>query len=1088
MDDVLRYKLNNALTEIIVKYTGDLQGAVAELGGSTEILSEDFAIVTIPTSQIDALYNLKQTEYLEIPKRLYFMRFSSQQSACIYDDMTFGDSEIQPDGSGTLIGIIDSGIDIYNKDFINADGTTRIYGILDLSTGAEYTREQINESLLGENRINFTDTIGHGTAIAGICAGGGGGSRYRGIASGAELLIVKLGLSEGYARSTDIMRGLKYIKDMAEATEKPVAINISYGTNDGPHDGSSLVEGFINEVADSTVCAICIAMGNEGASGHHYSGNFSNGEPVRFNVDTNIGTMYMNLWKSFLDDAGIILTSPSGEKSGVITESSRINLDSTTINILFSLPSPYNIDTEVYINFEGEGEVESGIWSIEFVPYNIVVGEFDIWLPVTEAVGGDTRFLISDAYTSLTLPASAYKAIAVGGFNQLTETALGFSGRGYTRSTNYIKPDIVAPAYKIPAPSLGGGVDLFTGTSFAAPHVTGVAALMMQWGIVLKNDLFMYGERLKAFLQKGAKRYAAADYPNEVLGYGRLCFENTMRLMVRELSNISTQQINEEITSAQAAKSEDYMDFVRRQSSIIFDIEESENLISCKIDDDFYVLFVKRDYYTLNKNRLTNTLGIRQPYLMGLMQYEAALEKSGITMVQNQPYLNLRGRGILVAVIDTGIDYKNDAFIYEDGTTKIRYIWDQSAEYTGSNLCFGDEYSAEDINRALTGEIQLNTTDELGHGTTLAEIAAGRNGAAPDAELIVVKLKQAKRYLKDELFLSEDTPAFESSDLMLGVNYAYQKADELNMPVVICLGVGTNQGGHSGQTSLEDYLASVSRRYGVCLCVPTGNEGIARHHTSIDFAESDSYSEVELTVGENEAGVNIWIWNFIVNSVAVEIVSPLGETVAKLEPVANHESRFTLPRGGGIVEVKYYIPEFVGSDQHTSIRITKPAMGIWILRIYNYNNTSGTVHLWLPIVGFIGDDTFFINSNPSVTITNPATADGVMVVGGYNSADNSIFAPTGRGPTRFFLLRPYFCAPAVNLNGKSGTSLACAMASGAAALMLEWLILRNGIYTANTGVVTAYLIIGAQGEPDEIYPNNIWGYGRMNLYSSFKNL
>ncbi len=1096
MDDILRYRSDGSITEIIVKYTGDLANAVTELGGTTEILSEDFAIVTLPTSQIDALYRLHQTEYLEIPKRLYFMRFPTQRNACIYDNLTFGGAEL--DGSGALIGIIDSGIDIYNKDFIDENGNTRIAGIWDISgtgtppqgfnIGAAYTPEEINSSIRGENRINFTDTIGHGTAIAGICAGNGGGSRYMGIAPKAELIIVKLGLSDGYARSTDIMRGLKYIKDIAESANKPVAINISYGTNDGPHDGSALLESYINEVADNTVCSICIATGNEGASGHHYSGNFNDGMPVRFNIGGNIRNMYMSIWKSFLDDTGIVMTAPNGIKSGVITSTSRINFNDTVVNILFTLPSPYSINTEIYINFENQSEIPSGIWTIEFIPKSIVNGQFDIWLPVTEAVGRDTFFLNPDVNISLTLPSTALKAISVGGYNQLTETAVDFSGRGYTRDTDYIKPDIVAPAYNVAAPSVGGGVDLFTGTSFAVPHVTGVAALIMQWGIVLGSDLFMYGERLKAFLQKGAIRYDNVVYPNRILGYGKLCFENTMRLIEQSIPSVSIQQRDEVVNTAEAAMSEEYFDFVGRQNSFIFEMPDNENMVTCRIDDDFYVLYVKKDYYTLNKTMLTNTLGIRQPFVMGLMQYEAALEKSGIIMVQNQPYLNLRGGGILVAVIDTGIDYNNEAFIYEDGTSKIQYIWDQTVTGGNNGLCFGREYSNEDINRALAGEIDIQTTDEIGHGTALAELSAGRSGAAPEADLIIVKVKQAKQYLKEEMFIDENTPAYASSDLMLGVNYAYTKARELGRPVVICIGMGTNQGGHSGQSALEDYFAEVGRKYGVCLCVPTGNEGIAKHHTSFDFKPTDRYNDVEITVAAGEAGLNIWVWNFIVNSVAVEIISPLGETVSRLQPIANYDNSFTLSKGGGTVQVRYYVPEDIASDQHTHIRIARPAMGIWTLRLYNNNNSEGTIHLWLPISDFLHGDTFFINSNPSYTITTPGTARAVMTVGAYNSADNSIFAPTGRGPTRFYLLRPYFCAPGVNLNGRSGTSLACAMAAGAAALMFEWLILKNGIYTANTIMVTAYLVMGAQESGNELYPNNVWGYGRMNLYASFENL
>jgi subtilisin family serine protease len=1088
MDDILEYQAGTGNVEIIIKYNGDIQAAVEGIGGSVEILSEDYAIVTISSKSINALYDLKETEYLEIPKRMYFMRFSSQQSACIYEDTTF--DGMVADGGGTLIGIIDSGIDVYNKDFTNEDGTTRIVGILDLSKGISYTRDDINQALNG-GLFTFSDTLGHGTAIAGIAAGNGRASRYKGIAPGCELIVVKLGQSDGYARSTDIMRGLKYIKDMAELLHKPVAINISYGTNDGSHDGNSLLEGFVNEVVDSTVCVICIAMGNEGASGHHYSGNFNNGDSVRFNIAGDVTQMYMSIWKNFTDTVGVIVTAPSGTKSKVFTDSGKVSFDGTTVNLLFSSPTPYNIDTEIYLNFFNDTGVQRGIWTLDFKVISVIDGRFDIWLPVTEAVGKETMFLTPDTDTTLTLPSGAYKAISVGGYNQQTETVLDFSGRGYTRSTNYVKPDIVAPAYNIPAPSVNGGINLFTGTSFATPHVTGVAALIMQWGVVMGNDLFMYGERLKAFLRKGAVRYKIPDYPNQALGYGKLCFENTIQYILKQ-RNVSDnqqlyiQQVNS-VPVSEAALSDEYLDFVGRKSGFMFDMEDNENITVCPIDDSYYVLYIKRDYYNLNKTRLTNTYGIRSPFVMGTMQYESILEKSGILTVQTQPYLNLRGNGILVAVIDTGIDYKNKDFIYEDGTTKIKFIWDQSKQGTGG-LCFGTEYTEDDINRALAGEMDLETGDDTGHGTTLASLAAGKNGAAPDADLIVVKVKGAKKYLRETLFLSDDIPAFEASDLMLGVSYAYKKADELDRPLVICIGMGTNEGGHSGQSVLEEYFEAVAKRYGVCLCVPTGNEGIAKHHTSFDFTVNTERKDVELNVAENEAGVNIWIWNFIVNSVAVELISPLGETVTRLKPITNYEGSFTLPRGGGVVEVKYFVPEDIANDQFTHIRIIRPATGIWTIRLYNNNATAGIVHLWLPISTFVKEDTFFLNPDPMVTLTTPSTAASIMVTGGYNTADNSIYPPTGRGPTRYFYPRPHFCAPAVNIDGKSGTSLACAITAGAAALMMEWLILRNGIYTTNTITVSAYFMKGAERTTGDTYPNNVWGYGRLNLYASFESL
>lgn len=1087
----MRYGNTGGVTEVIVKYTGNLRQAVEGIDATVEILSEDYAIVTLPVSSIEALYLLEETEYIEVPKRLYFSRFLSQRSACIYDEGVGSGLS----GRGTLIGIIDSGIDIYNKDFIDDNGT-RIVSIWDLSgqgqppegfsKGVEYTKEEIDASITGDSRINFSDLSGHGTAIAGIAAGNGRSSSYRGIAHEAELVVVKLGDRDGFVRSTDIMRGLRYIKGMAEMLNMPVAINISYGTNDGSHDGSSLFEGFINEIADNTRCLICVAAGNEGAAAHHYKGSFVDNEGVSFNVAGGIRNMYMSIWKNFSDDVGVIITAPSGMQSGIIRGNTETIHGGTRINAVFTKPAPYNTDVEIYINFAGD-EVAPGIWSLEFVPYNIVYGEFDIWLPVLEAVGRDTAFLEPETDITITLPATAQKVLAVGGFNQLLETVAPFSGRGYTRKIVYVKPDIIAPAVNVPAPAPGGGVDSFTGTSFASPHAVGAAALAMEWGIVKGNDLFLYGERLKAYLIKGATRYDNVEYPSAVLGWGKLCFESTMRLLTSEQIGVTIQQ-NGKVSVAEAAYSEDFYDFVRRRNPIGGEIQESDDIAICNMDENFSVVYVRKEYYRLNRNEFSRRYGLKTPFIMGLMQYETALEASGITYVQNQPYLNLRGNGVIVAVIDTGINYRNDSFIYEDGTSKILYIWDQTKNGTRTDVCFGREYSNAEINSALRGETELDTEDSFGHGTYLAELAAGRNGAAPDADLIVVRLKGAKKSLREELFLDDDVPAFESADLMLGVSYARKKAVELGRPLVICIGTGTNQGGHNGQTVLEEYFTIIAASYGVCLCVPTGNEGIERHHSAVEFETYDSYKDVEITVSEGEEGLNIWLWNFVVNSVAIEIVSPLGERINRLQPVYGYSNSFILPKGGGTVKVEYYISGEAATDQFTSVRITRPAQGIWSLRLYNNNNSAGVVHLWLPLRGFIKEDTYFLSSDPSVTVTNPGTANAVMTVGGYNTFDNSFYAPSGRGPIRNGTIRPYFCAPAVNINGMSGTSFACAISAGAAALLMEWLIIKNEVYITNTISITSYLMLGARESGNELYPNNRWGYGMLDLQASFGGL
>lgn len=510
------------MVELIVRYNGDIENIISQLGGTVEILSADFAIVTIEQKNIEKLSDFTEIEYIEIPKKLYFMAEQGKRASCI----TINNQNIDGlTGEGVIVGIIDSGIDYRNREFKNTDGTTRIDSIYEVR-GNIYSRDEINS-----NEINHIDYYGHGTQVASIAVGN------RGIAYGADIIAVKIGQNEFFASATDIMRGINYIVNRAIELGKPVVINISYGTNDGSHDGRSLFEEYINEISSSYKVSIVVASGNEGNRGHHFRGQLKNNETMdmEFNVSADIKSMYLSIWSSFADEFEIEIFSPLGDRGGPMrkyNESYTYRLGNSVTNVLFRDSTPYNSDNEIYIRLEGgEKFVDSGLWRVRFYGQNILNGQIDGWLPVNEAVGGDTAFLIPNIDTTLTLPAAAERVITVGAYDSVNVSEVGFSGRGYTRKTEYIKPEIVAPGVNIGVSTVGGSITSFTGTSAAAPFVTGSSALLMEWGIVKKNDIFLYGERLKAYLCKGAKREAQREYPNREWGYGRLCLAQTLELL-----------------------------------------------------------------------------------------------------------------------------------------------------------------------------------------------------------------------------------------------------------------------------------------------------------------------------------------------------------------------------------------------------------------------------------------------------------------------------------------------------------------------------------------------------------------------------
>lgn len=680
--------------EVIVKYHGSLQGLSA-WGIRVEELISGYAILTVPAVEMARLSGAEQIEYVEKPKRLFFADLQGNTASCFAPGSQTAGALT---GKGVLVAVIDSGISYWNRDFRWPDGSTRIRRLWDQALNREFTEEEINAALASGSRlaalqiVPSVDISGHGTAVAGIAAGNGGelGRAYAGIAPESELLVVRLGLprADSFPRTTELMRALTYVVNKARDFGQPLSVNLSFGNTYGAHNGSSLLERFIDNVSEIGRTVICVGSGNEGASGGHVGGSFlvwggaggdagsglraegsaggyerggfgagksaagydggglraegstggyaegrvhvegraedhggggsrakgsaegggfdaggsadgygrsglraresaggydggslhikesvdgyagdsfqaaeSEANRVTDLVNTNdrsvinqealiemtVGAyetgLNVQIWKEYTDRYQVTLVSPSGERFQVDTDrpgKQVYQLQQTRILLYNGEPAPYRTGQELYFDFlpaEGGRYLDQGVWSFGLRPLRIVTGNYAFYLPSGAVRSADTRFVRPTPDTTLTIPSTAARVITVGAYDPVYEAYADFSGRGYlyqdqagSRTADvYVKPDLAAPGVGVLAPDRDGGYKAFTGTSFAAPFVAGAAALLMQWGIVLGNDPYLYGEKVKAYLRKGAKPIrGVAEYPDARVGYGALCVKDSL--------------------------------------------------------------------------------------------------------------------------------------------------------------------------------------------------------------------------------------------------------------------------------------------------------------------------------------------------------------------------------------------------------------------------------------------------------------------------------------------------------------------------------------------------------------------------------
>lgn len=550
-------------------------------------------------------------------------------------------------------------------------------------------------------------------------------------------------------------------------------------------------------------------------------------------------------------------------------------------------------------------------------------------------------------------------------------------------------------------------------------------------------------------------------------------------------------------------ESEDYADLIEFYLNNPKRLSQYVDAIIHYMNEAFAIVHVPVSQITDNA---ISTFGYSTiPKLYGLTS-EESLEASDVSRLRSIHNFNLRGSGVLIGIIDTGIDYTNPVFIKPDGTTKIISIWDQTLS-TGTAPArteFGSEYNSEQINQAVASENPYEivpSIDEIGHGTMLAGVAAGNEvpeedfaGVAPESELIIVKVRQAKNYLRDFFGIPKDVPCYQENHIMWGLQYCSQVARNLNRPIVIITGMGTSQGAHKGYASLPTLISIIGDYPNTVIVLPVGNEGNRRRHFHGSITFPTGYSTVELNVGENEKGFSMELWGNAPESYTIDIISPGGEYIPKLQVSLQFSRKISFIFENTIIYIDYQLSQTPTGEPLILIRFRNASIGIWKFNVYSQNNISGNFDIWLPMGNMITNNTYFVLADNYITLLAPGTATVPIVITAYDIINNGLYLYASRGYNRDNVIKPELAAPGVNYVAPNqnkefvpytGSSVAAAHTTGIVALILEWGVVRGNEPGLDSIEVKNYLIRGSMKRPGLTYPNREWGYGIINIFKVF---
>ena len=551
--------------------------------------------------------------------------------------------------------------------------------------------------------------------------------------------------------------------------------------------------------------------------------------------------------------------------------------------------------------------------------------------------------------------------------------------------------------------------------------------------------------------------------------------------------------------------SEDYHDFIVSDIRMPF-LQDMLEKDYCLQNPGFFYQCAYLSKSVIKPVSLENYSYFSIPKCYSLLSMQA-LNQAGILPIQNHSTIQLSGKQVMIGFLDTGIDYQNPVFQHLDKTTRIAGIWDQTIQ-SGTppeSFDYGSHYTRDMINEALASEDPYSlvpSVDNNGHGTFLASIAAGSGdpdaqfiGAAPESVIAVVKLKQAKQYLRDYYFIPNTAPAFQENDIMLGMRYLHLLAEKLGLPLIFCLALGSNLGGHSGSLPLSIIAQQYTLLSNRIPVIGVGNEADQRHHFYSEIMNTSDTKTVEIRVGENTSGFVMELWTELPNILSISLTSPSGESTSRIPIRAGTSTTFNFLFENTTVYIDYRLFVESTASELIHFRFSDAAPGIWKLVVEPVQIIDGRFHIWLPVREFLSGEVYFLNSNPYYTLTAPSDSVQPISVSYYDSSNNGLALSSGRGVTRTEQVKPDFTAPGISITGalpggqfesRSGSSTSVGITAGAAALLVEWHLQQKKIPSVSTALIKSLLTLGATRNPDMKYPNREWGYGQLNLYNTFE--